>query len=170
MKSPRRIASFGFLITLTLTLAGCSGATSPVDSSADATTGGGGVAPAVETRLSPLLPVDASGRLSREDRPGTADDRVDAEIEIFSGGFPAVGIDAADGFADEGVLLSARRAGVEVYVVPMTFSEDRRVNGTGDVTWELTVRGASIPDLRAGDVVRVEVNGNALLEGTLALR
>lgn len=157
------------LVTM-LALAGCSSDSAPVDATTGTGMSGGSTVARMEAPLRPIPSVDASGNARREDRAGTQDDRFDVEIEIFSGDFGAVGIDAADGFADESVLLSGRRSGVEVYVAPMVFSEDRRAGGAGDVTWELSVRGGSLPDLRPGDVIRVDVNDVVLLEGTLVAR
>ena len=116
----------------------------------------------VEARLNPIIAVDASGHARSEDKAGTRDDRFDAEVEIDRDNFARLGIDAGDGFADEVVTLTVTRNGVQVFATNLRFSENRGE----DITFEADIRGGPAPELRAGDVGRVSVNGTPTLRGT----
>ena len=116
----------------------------------------------LEARLNPVIAVDASGHARSEDEAGTASDRFDSQVEIAKRNFGALGIDAGDGFADEVVILTVRRSGTQVFTVRLRFSENR----VADITFEADVRGGPAPELRAGDVGTVTVNGRLTLRGT----
>lgn len=116
----------------------------------------------VEARLNPVIAVDASGHARSEDKAGTRDDRFDAEVEIDRDNFARLGIDAGDGFADEVVTLTVTRNGVQIFATNLRFSENRGE----DITFEADIRGGPAPELRAGDVGRVSVNGTPTLRGT----
>lgn len=147
-------------------LVSCNG--SSVGDSMNGGNGNGGSSASLSASLLPLIQVDASGQILREDPAGTTGDRLTAEIEIFSGDFGTLGIDSGDGFADEAAVLTVTRGGAAVYSRTMAFSEDRRVGGVGDITFEIDVRGSAVPSLQPGDDVGVAVNGVALLGGSLA--
>ena len=116
--------------------------------------------------LVPSIPEDVSGEVSVLDAPGFSDDRLDVEIEIDADAFGALGIDEGDGFDDETVTLF-HGVGVETAITSLAFSEDRRVGGVGDVTFEASVDGQGVPALVGGDVVWVRVNGVRTVEGVL---
>ena len=116
----------------------------------------------VEARLNPIINVDASGHARSRDRAGTADDRFDSEVEIAQSAFQRLGIDANDGFADEVVQLTVTRNGAQVFTSRMRFTGTQGV----DIIFERDIEGAPAPELRAGDVGRVSVNGTNTLRGT----
>jgi hypothetical protein len=118
--------------------------------------------------LAPLSAADASGRLDYQDGGGTAFDRIDVEFELDEDDFAEFGVDAADGFGDEDVILTIRSGNQEVYIEDLRFDQDRRPT-QGDVTWDLRETGFGVPDLRAGDVAEIEVNGTVAVRGTLQL-
>lgn len=116
----------------------------------------------VEARLNPIIVVDASGRARSEDKARTRDDRFEAEVQIAKANFVALAIDAGDGFADEVVTLTVSRANVQVFATNLQFRGD-----SGDyIVFATEIRGAPAPELRAGDVGRVSVNGTPTLQGT----
>jgi len=129
---------------------------------------GGAAAGRLEASLDPVLAVDASGHARLEDFPGTSSDRFDVEIEIADAAFGVLRISPDDGFADEKVELVTLRSGAVVFDTALAFSEDRRVGLSGDITFEVTIRGAAAPELLPGDVLEVAVNGTLLLRGILA--
>lgn len=116
----------------------------------------------IEARLNPIIAVDASGHARSEDENGTNRDRFDSQVEIDKDDFGRLGIDAGDGFGDEVVRLTVTRNGVRVFATLMRFSENR----VNDITFEADIQGAPAPELRAGDVARVSVNGTPTLRGT----
>src|SRR5919106_4196543 len=115
----------------------------------------------VEARLNPIINVDASGHARSRDRAGTADDRFDSEVEIAQSAFRRLGIDANDGFADEVVQLTVTRNGTQVFTTRMRFTGTEGV----DIIFERDIEGGPAPELRAGDVGRVSVNGRGTLRG-----
>lgn len=121
----------------------------------------------LEANLTPLLVVDASGGARLDEGRGTASDRFDVDVEIHSSAFDTLGIDATDGFTDEGVTLRASDSNAVLFTDALRFAEDRRVGGVGEVTFELDLRGIEAPNLQDGDVVEVFVNGTPALRGTL---
>ena len=116
----------------------------------------------VEARLNPIINVDASGHARSRDRAGTADDRFDSEVEIAQSAFARLGIDANDGFNDEVVQLTVTRNGAQVFTTRMRFTGTQGV----DIIFERDIEGGPAPELRAGDVGRVSVNGRDTLRGT----
>lgn len=116
----------------------------------------------IEARLNPIIAVDASGHARSEDENGTTRDRFDSQVEIDKDDIGRLGIDAGDGFGDEVVRLTVTRNGAVVFATLMRFSENR----VNDITFEADIRGGPAPELRAGDVARVSVNGTATLRGT----
>ena len=119
----------------------------------------------VEARLNPIIAVDASGHARSEDKAGTAEDRFDAEVEIDKDNFARLGIDSGDGFADEVVTLTVTRNGVQVFATNLRFTGFQGE----DAIFEADIRGGPAPELRAGDIGRVRVNGTATLRGTFQL-
>ena len=115
----------------------------------------------VEARLDPVINVDASGHARSEDRAGTQDDRFDAEVEIDRDDFGRLGIDAGDGFGDEVVRLTVTRQGTQIFATTLRFTGFRGE----DAIFEADIRGGPAPELRAGDVGRVSVNGTPTLRG-----
>lgn len=115
----------------------------------------------LEARLNPVINVDASGHARLENEAGTANDRFDGQVEIAKRHFARLGIDAADGFQDEVVRLTVSRAGQVIFATRLRFSENRY----NDITFEFDIRGPAAPELRAGDVGRVIVNGTQTLRG-----
>ena len=109
--------------------------------------------------------MDASGHARSEDETGTTRDRFDSQVEIDKDDLGRLGIDAGDGFGDEVVRLTITRNGAVVFSTLMRFSENR----VNDITFERDIRGGPAPELRAGDVARVSVNGTATLRGTFRL-
>jgi hypothetical protein len=116
----------------------------------------------VEARLNPIINVDASGHARSRDRAGRNDDRFDSEVEIAQSAFARLGIDAADGFNDEVVVISVTRGGNQIFSQQMRFTGTQGV----DIIFERDIRGRNAPQFRAGDVGRVSVNGNDTLRGT----
>ena len=169
-----------FTIMIAGVLAGCSSGTGSsgllgVDSSESAgaltlsesgsgdsgDSGGSSSGNRLEARLNPVIAVDASGHARLENEAGTADDRFDGQVEIAKADFARLGIDAADGFQDEVVRLTVSRAGQVIFAIRLRFSENR----VNDITFEFDFRGPAAPELRAGDVARVIVNGRQTLRG-----
>ena len=118
--------------------------------------------PRVEAELRPVIRIEAAGRARAEDAPGTANDRFEARTEIASSAFAALGIDRGDGFRDENVVLTVVRAGATIFSVRLPFVG----NGGLGITFETKIIGVNAPELQAGDVAQVSVNGRAALEGT----
>lgn len=115
----------------------------------------------LEARLQPLIPVDASGQARLDSEVGTANDRFTAEIEIAKADFSDLGITRGNGFRDEVVELRILRGGVLIFSNRLQFSR----NLVNDITFETDIRGTGAPELRAGDVARVFVNGHFTLRG-----
>ena len=69
----------------------------------------------------------------------------------FNFPLPVKAVNEGPGCGPEGPAVGGR----------LRFSE----NGPQDITFEVDIRGAAAPELRAGDVARVRVNGNLTLRG-----
>lgn len=119
----------------------------------------------VRARLNPVINVDASGHARLDRAPGTANDHFTAEMEIAKDDFDLVDITPGNGFADEVVELHIMRAGAEIYVIRMPFKQNR----PSDVVFEVEFEGAPAPEIRAGDIGRVIVNGHPTLRGKFHL-
>jgi hypothetical protein len=174
----RSVFVAGFCLTVLAALSACSGsgngsqdvlgldttATPQFDSGSGSSGSGSGDQnrTRIRARLNPIINVDASGHARSEDRPGTRDDRFDAEVEIDPSAFQRLGIDANDGFADEVVQLTVTRNGTQVFTTRMRFTGTQGV----DIIFESDIRGAPAPELRRGDIGRVSVNGRDTLRGT----
>jgi hypothetical protein len=117
----------------------------------------------LEARLQPVIPVDASGQARLDIEAGTANDRFTAEVEIAKADFADLGITRGNGFRDEVVQLRVLRGGAQIFANRLQFSR----NLVHDITFETDIRGTPAPELHAGDVVRVSVNGHFTLRGQL---
>jgi hypothetical protein len=117
----------------------------------------------LEARLQPVIAVDASGQARLDNEAGTANDRFTSEVEIAKADFAELGITPGNGFNDEVVQLRVLRGGVQIFSNRLQFSR----NLINDITFESDVRGPGAPELRAGDAVRVNVNGRFTLRGRL---
>ena len=115
----------------------------------------------LEARLQPVIAVDASGQARLDAEVGTADDRFTTEVEIAKVDFPDLGITRGNGFRDEVVMLQVLRGGVQIFSNRLQFSR----NLLNDITFESDIRGPAAPEVQAGDVVRVTVNGHFTLRG-----
>ena len=115
----------------------------------------------LEARLQPVMPVDASGQARLDIEAGMANDRFTAEIEIAKADFADLGITRGNGFRDEVVQLRVLRGGAQIFANRLQFSR----NLLHDITFETDIRGTPAPELHAGDVVRVTVNGHFTLRG-----
>ena len=120
----------------------------------------------LEARLQPVIPVDASGQARLDIDAGTANDRFTAEVEIAKADFADLGITRGNGFRDEVVQLRVLRGGAQIFANRLQFSR----NLVHDITFETDLRGTPAPELHAGDVVRVTVNGHFTLRGQLQVR
>jgi len=119
----------------------------------------------LEARLQPVIAVDASGQARLDSEVGTANDRFTSEVEIAKADFADLGITRGNGFRDEVVELRVLRGGVLIFSNRLQFSR----NLVNDITFETDIRGTAAPELRAGDTVRVTVNGHFTLRGRLQL-
>jgi hypothetical protein len=119
----------------------------------------------LEARLQPVISVDASGQARLDSEVGTANDRFTAEVEIAKADFSELGITRGNGFGDEVVELRVLRGGVLIFTHRLQFSR----NLVNDITFETDIRGTAAPELRAGDTVRVIVNGHFTLRGRFQL-
>jgi hypothetical protein len=115
----------------------------------------------LEARLQPVIAVDASGQARLDNELGTGNDRFTAEVEIAKADFAELGITRGNGFRDEVVELRVLRGGVLIFSNRLQFSR----NLVNDITFETDIRGTVAPELRAGDVARVIVNGHFTLRG-----
>jgi hypothetical protein len=115
--------------------------------------------------LSPVPAVDASARLDLEEGPG-AFDELDVEFELDEDDFDVFDVDTGDGFGDEDVVLSIWNGNQQIYSADLEFDRDRRAT-EGDVVWDFFDAGGNVPDLRAGDVAEISVNGVLAVRGTL---
>jgi hypothetical protein len=115
----------------------------------------------LEARLQPVIAVDASGQARLDSEVGTANDRFTAEVEIAKADFADLRITPGNGFRDEVVQLRVLRGGVLIFTNRLQFSR----NLLNDITFETDIRGTAAPELRAGDVARVTVNGHFTLSG-----
>ncbi len=115
----------------------------------------------LEARLQPVIAVDASGQARLDNEAGTANDRFTAEVEIAKADFAELGITRGNGFGDEVVQLRVLRGGVLIFSNRLQFSR----NLVNDITFETDLRGTGAPELQAGDVARVIVNGHFTLRG-----
>jgi hypothetical protein len=118
-----------------------------------------------EARLQPVLAVDASGQARLDSEVGTTNDRFTAEVEIAKADFADLGITRGNGFRDEVVELRVLRGGVLIFSNRLQFSR----NLVNDITFETDIRGTAAPEVRAGDVARVLVNGHFTLRGRFQL-
>jgi hypothetical protein len=119
----------------------------------------------LEARLQPVIAVDASGQARLDSEVGTANDRFTSEIEIAKADFSDLGITRGNGFRDEVVEMRILRGGVLIFTNRLQFSR----NLVNDITFESDIRGTAAPELRAGDTVRVMVNGHFTLRGRMQL-
>jgi hypothetical protein len=117
----------------------------------------------LEARLQPVIAVDASGQARLDNEVGTANDRFTSEVEIAKADFGDLGITPGNGFRDEVIQLRVLRGGVVIFNNRLQFSR----NLINDITFETDIRGTGAPELRAGDTVRVIVNGHFTLSGRL---
>jgi hypothetical protein len=115
----------------------------------------------LEARLQPVIAVDASGQARLDIEAGTANDRFTAEVEIAKADFDDLGITRGNGFRDEVVQLRVLRGGAQIFANRLQFSR----NLVHDITFETDIHGPAAPELHAGDVVRVSVNGHFTLRG-----
>jgi hypothetical protein len=115
----------------------------------------------LEALLQPVIAVDASGKARLDIEVGTANDRFTAEVEIAKADFAELGISRGNGFRDEVVELRVLRGGVLIFSNRLQFS----MNLVNDITFETDIRGTAAPELQAGDVARVIVNGHFTLRG-----
>lgn len=120
----------------------------------------------LEALLQPVIAVDASGRARLDNEGGVVNDRFTAEVEIAKDDFAALGITPANGFGDEVVILQVLRNGTLVYRLRLPFYR----NLTNDIIFEADIRGTAAPELQAGDVARVVVNGHFTLRGRFQVR
>jgi hypothetical protein len=116
----------------------------------------------LEARLQPVIAVDASGQARLDIEAGTANDRFTAEVEIAKADFDDLGITRGNGFRDEVVQLRVLRGGAQIFSNRLQFSR----NLLHDITFETDIHGTPAPELHAGDVVRVTVNGHLTLRGS----
>jgi len=116
----------------------------------------------LEARLQPVIAVDASGQARLDIEAGTANDRFTAEVEIAKADFDDLGITRGNGFRDEVVQLRVLRGGAQIFSNRLQFSR----NLLHDITFETDIHGTPAPELHAGDVVRVTVNGHFTLRGS----
>ena len=150
--------------TIAALLIGTVGAVTSVAFAQEPVTDGG--SNRVRARLNPVINVDASGHAELERARGTANDRFTSEVEIAKDDFDALGITPDNGFADEVVELRVVRNGTKIFSIMLQFSENRLT----DITFESDTVGAAAPEVRAGDIGRVIVNGRATLRGQFRLR
>jgi hypothetical protein len=115
----------------------------------------------LEALLQPVIAVDASGKARLDNEVGTPNDRFTAEVEIAKADFAELGITRGNGFRDEVVELRVLRSGVLIFSNRLQFSR----NLVNDITFETDLRGTAAPELQAGDVTRVIVNGHFTLRG-----
>ena len=115
----------------------------------------------LEARLQPVIAVDASGQARLDAEVGMANDRFTAEVEIAKADFADLGITRGNGFRDEVVMLRVLRGGAVIFSNRLQFSR----NLLNDITFETDIRGTGAPEVQAGDVVRVIVNGHFTLRG-----
>jgi hypothetical protein len=120
----------------------------------------------LEARLQPIIAVDASGQARLDAEVGMANDRFTAEVEIAKADFADLGITRGNGFRDEVVMLRVLRGGVVIFSNRLQFSR----NLLHDITFETDIHGTAAPEVQAGDVVRVIVNGHFTLRGSFQVR
>lgn len=167
--APFRVTDRPLVVTLVLVAVALTGACSTSSDVIDSTTGEDTAGVVLGAILGPVIPVDVSGEIVLVDAPGFSDDRLDVEIEIDADGFGTLAIDDGDGFDDERVTLF-RGVGTELAVTDLAFTEDRRVQGVGDVVFEATVTGDTVPAIQEGDSLWIRVNGTLALEGLVLRR
>jgi hypothetical protein len=120
----------------------------------------------LEARLNPVIALDASGQARLDIETGVRNDRFTAEVEIAKDDFGPLGITPGNCFRDEMVELRISRAGTAIFSHVLQFSR----NLANDITFETDIRGAAAPELQAGDVARVNVNGHFTLRGRFVIR
>jgi hypothetical protein len=122
---------------------------------------GAGSSVRFEARLQPVIAVDASGQARLDSEVGTANDRFTTEVEIAKADFVELGITRGNGFRDEVVELRVLRGRALIFSNRLQFS----TNLLNDITFETDIRGPGAPELQAGDVARLNVNGHFTLRG-----
>jgi hypothetical protein len=120
----------------------------------------------LEARLNPVIAVDASGQARLDIAAGVTNDRFTAEVEIAKDDFGPLSITPGNGFRDEVVELRIFHGGTVIFSHVLQFSR----NLVNDITFETDIRGAAAPELQAGDVARVNVNGHFTLRGRFVIR
>ena len=120
----------------------------------------------LEARLNPVIAVDASGQARLDIATGVINDRFTAEVEIAKDDFSPLGITPGNGFRDEVVELRVVRNGNVIFSHVLQLSR----NLANDITFETDIQGAAAPELQAGDVARVNVNGHFTLRGRFVIR
>ena len=120
----------------------------------------------LEARLNPIIAVDASGQARLDSATGVTNDRFTAEVEIAKDDFGPLGMTLGNGFRDEVAELRIFRGGTGIFSHVLQFSR----NLANDITFETDIRGAAAPELQAGDVARVNVNGHFTLRGRFVIR
>ena len=120
----------------------------------------------LEARLQPVISVDASGQARLDSDVGVANDRFTSEVEIARVDFADLGITPGNGFRDEVVELRILRGGMLIFNHRLQFSRSL----VHDITFETDIRGTAAPELRAGDIARVIVNGHFTLRGSFQVR
>ena len=120
----------------------------------------------LEARLQPVISVDASGQARLDSDVGVANDRFTSEVEIARVDFADLGITPGNGFRDEVVELRILRGGMLIFNHRLQFSRSL----VNDITFETDIRGTAAPELRAGDIARVIVNGHFTLRGRFQVR
>ena len=120
----------------------------------------------LEASLQPVIPVDASGQARLDSDVGVANDRFTSEVEIARVDFADLGITPGNGFRDEVVELRILRGGMLIFNHRLQFSRSL----VHDITFETDIRGTAAPELRAGDIARVIVNGHFTLRGSFQVR
>ena len=120
----------------------------------------------LEARLNPVIAVDASGQARLDIAAGVTNYRFTAEVEIAKDDSGLLGITPGNGFRDEVVELRVFRGGTVIFSHVLQFSR----NLANDITFETDIGGAAAPELQAGDVARVNVNGHFTLRGRFMIR
>jgi hypothetical protein len=114
----------------------------------------------LEADLQPVIAVDASGQARLDIEVGN--NRFTSEVEIAKADFAELGITDGNGFRDEVVELRVLRGRVLIFSNRLQFSR----NLVNDITFETDISGTAAPQLQAGDMARVIVNGHFTLRGT----
>jgi hypothetical protein len=107
--------------------------------------------------------VNSTGEVRVQKAPGTANDQLRSEATIDKDDFGVLDITPANGFRDEVVRLVATRSGTQVFATRLNFAD----NNPANIDFKRQIDGAAAPELQAGDLMRVFVNGHLALRGTL---